>query len=221
MITSFLPCPHGFGTKDEKLHESLGLSESAVVMSRQTHSDIVRIVARENLVSEKPCDALVTTEPGLALCIYTADCVPVLLIEPEAGVIGAAHAGWRGTANGIAAKTVRVMTELGAKPERILAAIGPAIGSCCFKTRDDVPDALRASLGDAVSPLMELRGDRWHIDLKGVNALWLKQSGVNEIEQSELCTSCRMDLFHSFRRKKSSGRQLSMICLGETTECVS
>jgi YfiH family protein len=184
-----------------------------MAQTQQVHGDTVRIVDGPGL-SDQPCDGLVTAVRGVTLCIYTADCCPILLCEPDAGVIAAVHAGWRGTASGIAANAVEAMQTLGARPDRIRAAIGPALGPCCFSTHQDVPDALLSALGEAIEPHMERRGEKWHIDLKAVNALWLKRRGVEKMELSELCTACRTDLFYSFRRHKSRDRQFSMIALG-------
>ena len=105
-------------------------------------------------------DALITAEQGLPLVVFSADCGILLLHDPDAGCVGAVHAGWRGCAAGIVEKTVREMVRLlGARPERILAAVGPCIGKCCFETDGDVPEAMRASaLGPEAEPYLERRG---------------------------------------------------------------
>ena len=185
---------------------ALGVSEETLVFTKQVHGDVVRTVRREHAGegfarhASMDCDALVTNGSGLTLTVFTADCVPVLLCDPVAGVIGAAHAGWRGTAAGIVLKTVRAMEALGAQSARIRAAIGPSLGACCFETDGDVPAALTDALGEAAAAFWETRGAKWHIDLRGVNALWLKRAGVAAPEISPLCTKCRADLFYSHRR---------------------
>ena len=188
------------------LADAMGCSMDTMVCTRQTHSDIVRTVGRENwgeLLAEgasPECDALVTNVPGTALVIFTADCTPVLLHDPVTGAVGAAHAGWRGTAAQIAAKTVRTMvTHYGCRPENIRAAIGPNIGQCCFETDTDVPDAMLAAFGQAAEPFIRSAGEKYYVNLKELNALSLRWAGVQTIELSTECTACSPDRFWSHR----------------------
>ena len=98
-------------------------------------------------------DGLITNEPGVVLTVFSADCTPVLLHDPVHRAVGAVHAGWRGTAGGIAAKAVEAMTSaFGTRPEDIQAAIGPCIGPCCFETGEDVPAAMVKALGEEALP---------------------------------------------------------------------
>ena len=189
------------------LSETLGFSPEDLVTPRQIHSDIVCRVGREDrgkhLIhgASRECDAQITNEPGVALVVFTADCTPILLHDPVTGAVGAVHAGWRGTALGIVSKTVVAMEEaFGCRPENIRAAIGPNIGACCFETDPDVPQALTETLGSDVVPYIRQTGEKYHIDLKQTNALWLRKAGVCHIEISDLCTACRQDLFWSHRR---------------------
>lgn len=186
---------------------ALGFSPEDLVLSHQTHTDIVRKVTGEDRGTGllrpafSDCDGLITDVPGVALVVFTADCTPILFHDPVTGAVGAAHAGWRGTAAGIAAKTVEAMVrEYGCRPENIRAAIGPNIGSCCFETDRDVPEAMTAALGAEARALIRPAGDKFYVDLKKMNALWLKRAGVAHIEISGLCTACRTDLFWSHRR---------------------
>lgn len=187
------------------LGEALGFAEENLVMTRQTHSDLVRVVDRSCHLGldhhQYPeCDALVTRDPGTALMVFTADCTPILLHDPVTGVVGAAHAGWRGTASAIAARTVEVMCrEFGTNPEDIRAAIGPNIGPCCFETQGDVPEAMRSSFGTAAEPWIRKEQEKYYVNLKELNALALRQAGVKQIEISEACTMCRPDRFWSHR----------------------
>ena len=160
-----------------------------------------------------------TDVPGIPLIVFSADCNVLLLHDPVRRVIGAAHAGWRGTAAGIAAETVRVMAEdYGCDPADLRAAIGPAIGPCCFETDGDVPEALRAALGVAAEPFMAWNGSKWHIDLKAVNALWLRREGVTCIDICDHCTACRPDLYWSHRKTGlRRGEQAALIALREDT----
>ena len=146
------------------------------------------------------CDGLVTNTPGLALMIFTADCTPLLLWDPVTGAVGAAHAGWRGTAQDIAGKTVEAMTaSFGCRPQDIRAAIGPNIGPCHFQTDADVPQALLAAFGPEAQPFIRREGDKFYPDLKAINALALRRRGVTRIACSDVCTYCHSDLFWSHR----------------------
>lgn len=169
---------------------ALGVDEHRAVLSKQVHEDNVRHVTAE-------------------------DCGIILLHDPVHGAVGAAHAGWRGAACGIVYKTVRRMQELfGTDPGDLRAAIGAAIGPCCFETDADVPQALEAALGAEAEPYITRRGPKWHVDLKGVNARWLEKAGVRQIDVSPDCTACHPDLYWSHRRMgQARGAQIAMICL--------
>ncbi len=197
---------------------AVGVRRSQLVLTKQVHEDTVRVVTRDDCGDglerpAVPCDALIACDPAVALMVFFADCTPVLLYDPDTQAVGALHAGWRGTALGIARKTVNVMREtFSTNPARLRAAIGPCIHPCCFKTRRDVPDALFQALGEAARPyIVPVEPDpgvlapsepRFCVDLPGVNALWLTQAGVlpENIAQTPFCTMCREDLFFSHRR---------------------
>ena len=189
-----------------RIGEAVGFVPQDVVMARQTHSDIVLQVGREHrgagLLSEPlpECDALITNDPGVALFVSTADCTPILLHDPVTGAVAAAHAGWRGTAAMIGAKTVAAMAAVfGCKPQNIRAAIGPNIGLCHFETDADVPSAMLSAYGKRIEPYMEARGEKYYLDLKAINALSLERAGVKHIEISTECTVCQCHRFWSHR----------------------
>lgn len=192
------------------LGNALSFSPEDLVLSHQTHTDIVRRVYRSDrgtglLAPPFPdCDALITNDPHVALVVFTADCTPILFHDPVTGAVGAAHAGWRGTASGIAKKTVAAMVAAyGCTPENIRAAIGPNIGPCCFETDKDVPEAILSSLGPQAEAFIRSSGGKYYVNLKEINALWLRDAGVTHIEISALCTACRTDLFWSHRKMGS------------------
>lgn len=206
----------------EILGASLGFGVEDLVLTRQTHSDIVRVVGRADCNGcfhrDYPeCDGLVTATPGIALMIFTADCTPLLFHDPVTGAVGAAHAGWRGTAKGIGARVVEAMAEhFGSKPEDIRAAIGPNVGMCHFETDGDVPEAMIAAFGDEVRQYIEKRGEKFFLDLKAINALVLRRAGVRHIDISDDCTMCRPDRFWSHRVTKGDrGSQGAVIVCGE------
>ena len=202
----------GRGDSPENVTENIGILASALgfdpgkmVLTRQTHSDIVRVVTERDHQGlfhrgYPECDALVTNTPGVTLMIFTADCTPLLFHDPVTGAVGAAHAGWRGTAQAIGAKVVKAMTEhFGCNPADIRAAIGPNIGFCHFETDGDVPEAMLAAYGPEAAAYMEKRGEKFHLDLKAINALSLRRAGLTHIEISDACTMCQPQRFWSHR----------------------
>lgn len=188
-----------------RLGKAIGFDPARVVLTRQTHSDIVRVVTAADCQGldhhQYPeCDALITNTPDLALVVFTADCTPILLHDPITGAVGAIHAGWRGTAADIAGKTVRAMVSaFGCDPADMRAAIGPNIGPCCFETDADVPDAMLEALGDQAKMHIRSHGNKYYVNLKELNACFLKNAGVQHIEISESCTVCRSHRFWSHR----------------------
>ena len=208
-----------------RLCAALDTDVQRAVLSRQVHRSDVRRVTAEDCgkglwrpQDYDSADGLVTDVPGVPLIVFSADCNVLLLHDPVRHVIGAAHAGWRGTAAGIAGKTARVMGEVyGCRMEDIRTAVGPAIGQCCFETDGDVPAALHAALGDEAEPYITWNGRKYHIDLKAINALWLRKSGVTQIDVSGDCTACRTDLYWSHRKHGGErGSQIAMISLEDT-----
>lgn len=201
---------------------ALGTDVNRVVLSKQIHEDVVRHVteadAGKGLWRNRDytsVDGMVTNAPHLPLVVFSADCNVILLHDPVRRAIGACHAGWRGTALGIVAKTVREMQRLfGCESTDIRAAIGPAIGQCCFETDQDVPEALRATLGSEVEPYITWDGRKYHIDLKSINALWLRKSGITSIDVCSDCTACHPDFYWSHRKQGNArGSQIAMISL--------
>ena len=187
------------------LGQALGFDPEKCVLTRQTHSNIVRAVTEADCMGldhgvYPECDGLVTNTPGLSLVIFTADCTPILLYDPVTGAVGAAHAGWRGTAGRIAENCVKEMQrQFGCDPRHIRAAIGPNIGGCCFETDADVPEALIAACGSEAEAFICPQEDKYYVNLKEINALILRQAGVQDIAISDECTMCRPDRFWSHR----------------------
>ena len=203
---------HGRGDSMENVEKNLRILASALdfapeklVLTLQTHSDIVRTVTAADAAgfchrNYPECDALVTNTPGVAIAVFTADCTPILYHDPVTGAVGAAHAGWRGTAAGIAANVVDTMiSAFGCKRSDIRAAIGPNIGVCCFETHNDVPEAMIAALGNEANPYIIRSGEKFRVDLKGINAHFLRRAGVENIEIATECTVCESHRFWSHR----------------------
>lgn len=206
------------------LGEATGLPMSRAVGNRQVHGDLVRLIREDDagklLYAERPydADALLTDVPNLPLVAYSADCCTILLYDPTSRCVGAVHAGWKGTALGVALKTLVVMmSACGADPMTVRAAIGPSIGACCFETDADVPNAIRAELSASADPYIT-RADngKYRVDLKQINRLWLLRGGLDprNIEIHPDCTMCRPDLYWSHRRLGARrGGQIAVIAL--------
>lgn len=202
---------------------AIGTEPERTVLSQQVHETTVRLCtaddAGKGLLRERDytADALITQEPGLALTVFSADCGILLLHDPMHSAVGAIHAGWRGCAGGIVKKTVDAMqSHFGSRAEDLRVAIGPCIGPCCFETDDDVPAAMEAALGADAAPYLEQRGRKWHVDLAGLNRLWLLRAGVRaeHVDVCGLCTACHPELFWSHRKMgQERGLQCAMIAL--------
>ncbi len=204
------------------LGEALGFTAGQLVLTRQIHSDIVRKVGSGDCAgldhhTYPECDALITNEPGVGLVVFTADCTPILLWDEKTGAVGAIHAGWRGTAQALAEKTVKAMVHAyGCDPENIRAAIGPNIASCCFETDGDVPAAMLAALGQEAENYIKKTGEKYHVDLKGINEALLRRAGVKNIEVSRECTCCEHNRFWSHRvtRGDRGSQGAIIVCKG-------
>lgn len=205
---------------------ALGTDFHRLVMTHQVHEDYIRPVGPQDVLPdplapiEVDADGLITATPGLCLTIFYADCVPVLLYDPQKRVIAAVHSGWRGTALAIAQKAAgKMAAEYGSRPEDILAAIGPGIGPCCFETHADVPTALTAQLGQGAAPYMIPKVERpgkFAVDLKGIIRWELLEAGLREehIATLPLCTACHPELYWSHRTMgEQRGNHAAMIQL--------
>jgi YfiH family protein len=190
---------HGFGTRTS------GDWPGLYTHLKQIHSDIVYYADKAGCLGEG--DALVTDTPGVRVGIRTADCVPILLVDPEKRAVGAVHAGWRGTVARLVQRTIEQMTQsFGSIPEHVHAAIGPCIARCCFEVGPEVAKEFQ--------PWLTYTGLRTHVDLVEVNLKQLEEAGVPQaqIDTSALCTVCDADQFHSFRRdREASGRMVAAI----------
>ena len=184
-----------------------GVGIDGAAVTNQVHKNAVRTVTaadRHVCMSKVPyeADGIVTAEKGLPLFCFTADCVPALLWDAEHAVAGAVHCGWRSSVSDILKNALEAMAALGAEPGSIRAALGPAIGRCCFETDDDVPAAVTAWLGGDDEGLFDRRADgKTMVDLRAANARRLVQLGVQaeNIDVSGECTFCSHDKYWSHR----------------------
>lgn len=203
------------------VREAFAIPEGRLILMRQIHGDRIRVLDGDGPLPEgfPECDGLVTDRPGLALAIRTADCAPLFFADGARRVIGAAHAGWRGTALGIAGKMVDLLKErFSSRSEEMTVLIGPAIGPCCYEVDAPVFAAFSSRPG-ADRFLTRCPGrERWMLDLPLANRLQLLERGVPEenILTAASCTACRQDLFFSHRAEQGrTGRQINLILLRE------
>ena len=219
----------GLGSKDEpdRVHENrgrvadtLGVSRDRLVTPWQYHSGIALVVDRPWSPDDRPeADAVVTATPGLALGISTADCTPVLFADPDARVIGAAHAGWRGAIGGVLEATLDAMERLGAKRAQVIAVIGPTISQANYEVGPEFEHQFRkADPGNTRWFTVPAGEEKAHFDLPGYTAHRLQAAGTGTVTDLGRCTYAEEDLFFSFRRtthreEPDYGRLISAIAL--------
>ena len=203
---------------------AVGVDTARFVHGRQVHGAEVRVAVRADAhtITEPAAwdgaDGYVTNVPGLTLAVFTADCTPLLMEERQAGVVAAVHCGWRSTVADIEKNAVEAMVSLGARPDRIRAAIGPGIRQCCFQTGPEVPEAIDALLGGVAGLYApdENESGKFRVDLPGAVRRRLCQLGLLEenIDELGVCTMCRPDLFWSHRAMGTArGSQANVIAL--------
>lgn len=197
------------------------------VWCKQIHRDTVAIVgesdAGRGALSEEgiveDTDALITDAPGLPLCVTLADCVPVVIYDPEAHVVALAHAGWGGTVRRICRASVKAMTDRwGSRPEALLAAIGPSIGPENYEVGAEVAEQAESGFGPMAQQFLRPReGGKWDFDLWRANALDLEECGLDpaNIEVSAVSTAQHLDRFYSHRLEGPTGRFAAVACLGD------
>ena len=206
---------HGFGQRVAGPRETARAAartawESAgnVFFLRQVHG---ATVATPPWTEPPEADASQTGEAGVLLAIETADCLPVLIVDPLRRRVAAAHAGWRGTAARVAQEAVRSLVSAGSKPADLLVALGPSIGPCCYEVGADVEEAFGPSGARFFVPGLS---GRKHVDVVAANRAQIEEASVPpaQIESVNLCTRCRADLFFSYRRDgANAGRMISVV----------
>ncbi|HJM48496.1 MAG TPA: peptidoglycan editing factor PgeF [Alphaproteobacteria bacterium] len=199
----------------------LGLAAEQLTTVYQVHgTDVVTVEAPWAAAASPQADALVTRQPGIALGVLTADCAPVLLADAEAGVVAAAHAGWRGALAGIVSATIERMGELGARPAATRAAVGPCIGQDSYQVGPEFPAAFVAADAANERFFVAGAGEKFHFDLEGFVVAELAAAGVGHVEALALDTCADGERFFSYRRSRQQseedyGRLLSAIALEE------
>lgn len=195
---------------------ALGTAPAELVTVRQVHSNrVMRVGKAQRGQKVGELDGLITDEPGVPLILRFADCVPILAYDPRRGVLGAAHAGWRGTVAGMArALVLAMMREFGSRPEDIRAGIGPSIGPCCYEVGEDVMRAAYQAWGAVeAEPLFRPVNGRLHFDLWQANYRQLAELGVGQIEVAGICTACHSYRFFSHRASGGLTGRFPMIAM--------
>lgn len=219
----------GTGSKDDRatvlanralVAEHLGASPQRLLSCHQSHTALAIAISEPWTVGAAPkVDGIVTRTPGLAIAVLAADCAPILFADPEARVIGAAHAGWRGALAGVLEATIRAMEDLGATRGRIRAALGPCIGPDAYEVGPEFEQQFRESDPNSDRFFHRPRPDsRAHFDLPGYVMHRLSRAGLAESQSVSRCTYANEDQFFSFRRtthrgERDYGRQISAIVL--------
>jgi len=187
-----------------RVAQAMDVAPEALVTVHQVHSaDVVAVTAP--LTDRPRADGMVTATPGLALAVLTADCQPVLFADADAGVVGAAHAGWRGAKEGVLEATVDAMVALGARRDRISAVIGPTISQSAYEVGPEFFEAFTDDDRATQRFFANGRGDRLLFDLPAYGLWRLREAGVGHAEWTRHCTYSDAERFYSFRRTTHAG----------------
>lgn len=225
----------GYGTLDDEVAVStnrlsllahLGVLPADVAAARLTHGNAVSLF-RADAPAEWPVekravrprstrvetffssDGVVSDVPGLHVLLTFADCVPLLFHDPVRGVMGAAHAGWRGTAAAVGPAVVHAMQRtFGSDPRDIVAGVGPCIGPCCYSVREDVLESFKAH---GEEPVTSRRAGMDFLDLPATNERQLRACGLRRVERADICTSCNVDSFYSHRREQGTTGRFALV----------
>lgn len=187
-----------------RVADAMGVTPDALISVHQVHSaDVVTVT--EPLAEKLRADALVTDQPGLALAVLTADCQPVLFADAQAGVVGAAHAGWRGALDGVLDATLDAMEALGASRAATTAVIGPSISQRAYEVGPEFLDDFMTEDADNARFFANGNGDRLLFDLPGYGLHRLRRAGIGQAEWTRHCTYDDPDRFYSYRRTTHAG----------------
>lgn len=188
----------------------LKIKEENLISPSQTHTSNIEIV-HSGKIDYPETDGLILTQNDIGIFLNFADCTPIILYDKIKNIGAVSHAGWRGTAGEIGAKTVgKMVKEFGSKPENISAAIGPAISICCYNVGKEVFEKLKETV-ENFDGLYEIRNNDIFVDLKEINRRQLEECGVKEIDVCPYCTCCDNDLFFSYRKENATTNRHSAV----------
>lgn len=180
----------------------------------QIHSDIVNVIDKDNIGQKVDGDALITNIKNVPLLIFTADCVPIAIIDKKNKAIGIAHAGWRGTYDKIAQKTIECMSDnYFTNAQDVVCVIGPSIGPCCYEVSKELIEKFNTIVTNKEEKFYIIKEEKYYLDLWKINEYILKCAGVKEenIVNLNICTSCRCEEFHSYRKHDKTPKRIGMI----------
>ena len=220
---------HAFTTRDltfqrdraeddgRRLAATLGVSPDRLVSVRQVHGRAVRLVttaaeaAAGSAATAEGADAMISTDPGCAIAVHVADCVPILMADRGRRLVAAVHAGWRGTCAGVTTTALETIRELGVSPADLVVAIGPSIGPCCYQVDGRVRTAFLGMTPDAVAWFTEDGLERWKLDLWQANVDQLEAGGVaaSAIHACRICTADHLETCFSYRREGAGAGRLA------------
>jgi YfiH family protein len=205
--------PAAVQANHELIWASLDLQLTTVVTARQVHGARAAVVGCSDGGTVIPStDALISDEPGVALLLRFADCVPLVLCDPQRHAIGLAHAGWRGMVAGVVPNTVAALqSAFGCRPADLIAGVGPAIGPCCYEVGPNVVAEVEGVFGKATGLLSVQPDGAVHFDLPAAIHRQLQHSGVVQVEDSGLCTHCHTDEFFSHRAENGHTGRFAVV----------
>lgn len=198
----------------ERLCKALSLEFKNLVVPGQVHSNNVTwLTSIDETPDIKAVDGIATRIEEQPMLLHFADCVPVILVARKQRLACIMHAGWRGTASAIVLQGVKLLVSHGADTNEMVAAVGPAIETCCYPTSEDVAQQLLSTVKDT-NGLVDRNSEQPRPDLKAINARQLLEAGVDKVDVSNLCTACNPQIFYSHRQSGGkTGRQGALVCL--------
>lgn len=212
LFTTIPEILHTFGTRDDLLFPE------GLVTAKQVHGTEILFAEdpgqKTIKIGEAGFDILITDKVGIPVAVKTADCLPLLMVDPDRKIVAAVHAGWKGTLMKVVEKAVRSLVEKGARPERLIVAMGPSMARRCYEVEEDVASEFQRQFPQYPQILKKQPAMKWLLDIPETNRLELVRLGVKpgKIDHLDLCTHCRADLFHSYRRDgEKAGRMISFI----------
>lgn len=199
------------------LCQTLSVDADRLTVPGQQHTTNIFLLDGDFVPSQSLAsfDSVATNRAMQPILLHFADCVPVILFDPKTRALCVVHAGWRGTAGGIVSKSVSFLeSNFGSRPLDIVAAVGPAIGSCCYETGGDVAEKLASTVRSDAGMLIVERHGKAYPDLKAINAMQLLESGVEQVDVTAWCTACHPEIFYSHRQSGGqTGRQGAIACI--------
>lgn len=195
------------------LIDKLNIDKNSLYRCKQMHTANIEVAdGCENYFENT--DGIILTNPDTATFLNFADCIPIILFDPVENIGGVIHAGWRGTAAKIQQKVVQLLTEKGSKPENIRVAIGAGIGKCCFDVKEDVFEKIFEGIDKTLAQSafsFDDKTEKYFVDLKEVNKILLNEMSVHRVDVSDYCTSCRCDVFFSYRKENGDTARHSAV----------